>query len=295
MNVSSNFTKFDNSSNITNNSKSIYILISCIILSSSAFLSTIFNPLLILSWTIKKEKDNFSDLILISMAISDFINGIFICPSIVIIFYEDVKCIRLIFNKKIFEFITYSVEASVNEISVLSLLILSLHRYRSLVKPFKEKSKLTRFRVSLIISIWIISFSCCFLGNRLFFFNNDFLLDLKSNEFIYMGRMLIFYLVPIILIIVLNILMIKRFKSKMRNPHLIKTNLKKEKNAIDCINSITLILLLTFGVGLVLQPLEFYNFLNDFYILKFLTYYYSAFNPLVVFLFNKRLRNIFKR
>ena len=291
----SNITQIDNGSEMFSYTQIIYTLVSCIILLSSAFFSTIFNFLLILSWIIKKDKENFADLILISMAICDFINGIFVCPSIFLIYNEDISGIKIGVNKLIFEFISYSVDATVNEISVLSLLILSLHRYRQLNDPFKEKARLNRFRICLIISIWFISFSFWFIGNRLFFFNEDFVINVDNNEFVYLGRMFIFYFVPIIFIIILNILIIKSFKLKMKNKKLIKTNLKKEKKAIACTNSITLLLLLTFGVGLVLQPLEYYTFINDIYGVKYLTYYYSALNPLVVFLFNKKFRNILKK
>ena len=59
----------------------------------------------------------------------------------------------------------YFVDMSVYLISFLSLIILSYHRWRQLIKPFEETANINRFRIFLIISIWIVCFVFGILKN----------------------------------------------------------------------------------------------------------------------------------
>ena len=178
-------------------------------------------------------------------------------------------------------------------ISYLSLIFLSYHRLRQLTIPFEEKADLNRFRIILIISIWIISLSIGFLRNypRFYIITSDY----HNRLFRLITNLFILY-IPVFIIIVLNFLIVKQFIIKFKKKNLNKRNFRKEKKAIYCTISINSVLLLSQGLWFLFYPFEIFNFEFTFALQNIylpIANSFAVFNPLVVFLFNKKLRKIF--
>ena len=131
----------------------IFTIINCSIFSLSAFFSIILNLLLIISWYFNRIKNNYSDFIFISLAVADFINGLFVCISRLII--------QLIKVDKLFEFMLDSVDIAVYIINFLCLILLSYHRLRQLIKPFEEKVTINRIIFSKLHILILVQIICC--------------------------------------------------------------------------------------------------------------------------------------
>ena len=97
----------------------------------------------------------------------------------------------------------------------------------------------------------------------------------------------------VIIVCIVNIIIILKFKSKLKNTKLNKTNFKNERKAIRCTFYLNSMLLITWGPALLLQPFKIYKytfieFLHDIYFS--FSYFYIITDPLIVLLFNRRLR-----
>ena len=267
----------------------IFKIINCSIYSVCAFFSIILNLLLIISWYFNRSKHNYSDFIFISLAVSDFINGLFVCIG------NLIK--QLIKVDELFVFILSFIDYSVYIINFLSLIILSYHRLRQLIKPFKEKATINRFRIFLIFAIWIFSTVMVFLSH----FISKYLLNSKFySKLITISSTLIGCYVPILLILFLNTLLVGNFKAKLNKKisKIKKIHNKNEKNAIKCIVCMNTGILLTMGLWLIIYPFRIYNFEYVSYLYELdasIAYFYSIVDPFVVFLFCKKFRKIFFR
>ena len=264
----------------------------CTIFSSSALFTTIFNFLLILSCIFQKNKENYADLIIFSMGICDFIAGVLVLPGLFLLLLKDLSVINMNISSELFEYMIVSIDNSTFQISLFLLLALSYHRYRQLSSPFKEKSYLNRFRITAIISIWLISiiywFLTIWLTNSLSFYD---------GKFAYLIGILITNYLPILLIIVINFLIIKHFNIRIEKNRFIKQSLKKERNATACTVSITLNLVGSCFFYLIINPFELYNFEFVKYLLDihYIIYYYTALNPLCVLFFNSKLKKVLRK
>ena len=278
------------STNSSLNGDNIFTIINCSIYFLCAFFLIILNLLLIISWYFNRTKNNYSDFIIISLAVADFTNGLLVCNGYFVITLLGQNNVN-----KFFIFMVYLVDFSVYLISFLSLIILSYHRLRQLLKPFEEKAKINRFRTFLIISIWIVCFVFGFLKNytRKYLINSLYYINLIS-----ISTNIIAFYIPILWILVLNILLVQKFIAKLKEKKIkIKNNqTKNEKNAIACVICINFGLILSMGLWLVLYPFELYKFefaLSFHEIDLAIAYFYSIIDPFVVFLFSKKYRKIF--
>ena len=267
----------------------ILTIINCSIFSFCAFFSIILNLVLIFGWYFYRSKNNYSDLIFISLAVSDFINGLIVCIGYLIIELKDVDpLLKTGLN---------SVDNAVYIINFLSLITLSYHRLRQLIKPYEEKATINRFRIFVIISIWIASLVISFLN----FFISEYLVNSEFySKLILILITLIFLDFPILSILILNILIIRNFKAKLdkKITKIKKINFKNEKNAIKCIVFMNTGILLTMGLWIIIYPFRLYNyeFALCFHELDAkITYFYSIVDPLIVFLFSKKIRKFFFR
>ena len=247
-----------------------------------AHLATILNSVLILIWLIHPSKINYSDFLYFSMAISDFIYGFVICP---IESFDYSNKLRLKIIELQFIKITSAIDNAITSTSLMSLLLLSLHRYRQLNAPLKEKSEINKTRAYLIFSIWFI---CLVYWISLFFFSLNFLI----NSLIFYLSHLFFLYVPLFLITISNILILRKFTLKIQNSKIRKTKFNKERKAIKCIIYISaqLISLSTFY----LIYYTIYTFKSDVnnYIKWFanIANFYPATNPVIVFSFHSKYR-----
>ena len=284
--LSLNLTKLEFISNNGKNVEFFNHMLKSIIFMVSAFFTTILNFILILSWLIQKNKKNYADLILISMALSDLINGLYVLPLFA---FKELNSLNTT-NNELNRFLIHTVniiDMTTSEITIISLLILSLHRYRQLVVPFKEKSLLNRNKISLLISIWVFSLMYWFVT-----FWPFRPLVFEKNKLIRFITMIIGIYIPILIVIVLNILIKKTFKLKINQNQLNKMCFKRERRAIACTNSITICLVVTCLSYLIIFPFDVLNFEFVRYLFGFhyIIYFHAALNPLVVFRFNKKFR-----
>ena len=263
----------------------IFVSINCFIYLSCSTFSIILNLPLIINWILVCKKENYADYIFFSMACADFIEGFLVCP---IYFIEKLIEINLISSYKISETInclTESIDYSIWLISLSSLFLLSLHRFKQLISPFKEGVELNRFRFTLIISIWFIfpMISCPLIWYRKFITYEDYF-------------ELLFYIsdcIFILTICILNILIMIQFRSKVKNKKLKKNNFKKEKKAILCTLSLTLLLLITMGPFIIVHPFTIYKYyFADFLygIYYSFSYFYIIVDPIILLFFNPKLR-----
>ena len=264
----------------------IFDMLNCIIYLLSAISSSILNCILILSWLLHCKKNSYSDLIFISNAVSDFLNGFIVCNSHFITKVKEADFNENVKFSQIFNYIVSVIDDTMFFTSLTSLLLLAYHRYRQLVIPFKEKDTLNRFRIFSIISSWFISLIIASIRNYFGLFS--------YKNFIELSFCVIFYCIPISLITILNILIIRTFKIKLKNKKIQKNKIKNEKKAIACTLFISLAVLVTFGFWLLFYPFELFEFkfvqwFHSLY-LSF-AYFYSSLNPLVVLYFNKKMRS----
>ena len=256
---------------------SIYLLCS--------IFSVILNLPLIINWIFNCKKDNYADFLLISITVADFLGGLLVCPINCIKEFIEMNLISSnVISKKMF-YISLSIDNSIWLISPLSLLLLSLHRYKQLTSPFKERVELNRFRILIIVSIW-------FLSSIIGFLIIWYILFIKYEEYI---EILYHFIQCAVIIstISLNILIIYKFKSKLKNTKLNKNSFKNEKKAILCSVWLNILLLITCAPFLILQPFAIYNFqfvyaLHGIY--YSFNYFYIIVDPLILLLFNKNLR-----
>ena len=280
-----NFTFQLNYSNDRFAEKEIFVIINCFIYSICAILSTILNIPLIINWIVFCKKDNYSDLLLISIALTGLIDGIFVCPIHLTKKLKELHFIRVSLSEFV-EFLEESIDDAIFPINFLSMLILSLHRLRLLKVPFKEQTKINRFRIASIISIWLT----CIIAS---FLEEWYLYYIRSEKLLRFMFIIITLYIPTVSVIVINILIIINFIAKMKNQNLNRVDFKKEKKAILCTLSITLAISLTFGMYSIFYPFKIYDFefekyLHDLY--YSLGYSFTFLNPLIVLIFNKKLR-----
>ena len=209
---------------INSNSGHIFNNINCSIFISWQIFGVIFNLLLIISWLLFDGKKNYSDILLVSNAISNFINGILLMPS-----YSVIRLIGEAKISKFFILLADFIDTGVFLISFLSLILLSYHRLRQLTKPFKEKAKLNRFRVFMVISLLIISLLIGFLKSytRLYIISYEYC----NRLFRSITNFFVFY-VPMFIILILNFLILKHFQKKLRKIIWTKLTLKMRRKQL---------------------------------------------------------------
>ena len=281
-----NFSNFTNQTfYLANNDVDlIRIIIDLVVYSITALLGSILNLLLIFIWLINPIKKNYSNLLYISMAISDFILSVFVCLISFLYYSYFSKLIYQIIDKKL-KNVTHAIDAAVTSISILSLFILSLHRYRQLSVPFKEKTEIDKIRTILIIAIWAI---CLIYWNAFNFYSSNY----SSKNLIYCFSIGIFQFVPIFAIILLNILIIKEFILKIRNSKLNKVKFKRERKAIKCVLCISILLISLYSLYLIQFPVNMFGIKYSKYLIWIsrIVNFYPALNPVIVFLFHNSFR-----
>ena len=264
------------------NAEYIFGSINGLIYSFCSIFSIILNLPLIINWTINCKKDKYADFLIISIAVSDFLDGLLCCPIFCIRELIEMNLVSSNVISQNLAFISDSIDNSIWWISPLSLLLLSLHRLKQLISPFKEGVKLNRFRIVRIVLIWLLFPIISFLIVWFIQYDEYFKLILYS------GDLIIFTSTCIV-----NILIILKFKSKLNNSKLNKRNFKNEKKAILCTLSLTLLLSITWTPYFILEPFAIYKydfavFLNRIYFS--FCYFYMIIDPLIVLLFNQKFR-----
>ena len=133
--------------------RTVLIIIGGIILS---FLTTAGNLLVLISFRINKQLRTVTNYFLFSLAIADFTIGCFSIPIFFTFFEKD----RWPFDSFLCD-VWLSVDYTMSNASVASLLLICFDRYFSITRPLTYRSKRTPKRVSIMIAFaWTIS---CFI------------------------------------------------------------------------------------------------------------------------------------
>ncbi len=244
-----------------------------------------------------KLKRSFSNAALLSLAISDLIIGCFVIPSAIFAEYY----FELFRNLSFYCFLFRVIDYSSSTVSLLSLLILSYHRYFQITKPFEQNEKLTWQRyIIIVLNLFVNYFSWIIY----FLLRNEFKLQ---NCFSYLPFIQVLILdllcqaLPYLLLVISNILLLRQLliRSK-KNAYLQSANRfvsKKDKNAIKCVIFITICLISCWSMYAVVWPLDAYyrlSFSHPWIEPSYwLNYTSSGINPIILIIFNSNIRKRF--
>ena len=270
------------------NKNLIFDSINCFFIIIFCISSVILNLQLILNWIFVCKKDNYADFLIISMATADFIEGFIVGPFLLTRKLSDMRMFGS-FESETLTYLIDSIDSAIYLISPSLLFLLSLHRLKQLISPFKDGVKLNRLRIAAIVSIWLFIPIMYFIIN---WYNMIIKYERSIDMFYHISLSMI-----ILSILVVNILITVKFKSKLKNKRFKKNNFKKEKKAIICTLSLSLILLITMGPYLILHPFAIfkYEFVESIHgIYNSIAYCYIIIDPLILIFFYKKFRINFK-
>lgn len=144
----------ENGSCILNPNRSNVDIIKIILIIFKILLTIVnifFNGIIIYLILFKLKKRTFSNFLFLSGAISDFMIGLMSIPFMTIFTsygywpIGEATCIFWVIN-----------DFSIGSVSIYSLLLMSIHRYRELKWPHKENEIMNKEKYSIIILKWIL-------------------------------------------------------------------------------------------------------------------------------------------
>ena len=292
-----NIVNLTNESNSTNNAINEIDLAFIIIQIFLSVITVILNLLCIVLISITLiQKKTYSNIIFLLISITDFIVGMISVPgSIFLTFthggwtFSMILCVIY----KTFDFAN-------GNISLMLLLVITVHRFLQLKDPFKQKEKMNRWRWMLILLLFISNYGICLVIWYIYHIytgkeENICIQDI-FNIYIYVYNCVV-SIGTFILIIIMNALMLREFiikKSKTLVRHF-----KKEDNAIFCILAITANLVVTWGLFIIIWPIKTICtgcVWNNLFIFSYLlNYAFAAVNPIILLVFNKNYRDILRK
>ena len=286
---------------------------------------TVFSNLTIVITVIVKKEKTFSNCIFLSIALSDCIVG-----AIPMTFYA------LIYNFGYWPFgdsmclLWVILDFSSCSISVYSSIVVSVHRLRQLILPYKTKEEMNLRRTILLVAIWLITFS---IFTSIMVSLKSQLLQNNQCEVNYEFSFVIAidicaFLLPISILICINIAIIFALKKKNRIFTVDSDNSKnrvscprsatknatatiarskssenrfkaisKTRRAYFCVLSISLTLLSCWTLFIVTWPIKIKCaecvHVKLFEIAYWLTYLTSAINPIILICFNDNFQKIY--
>jgi len=260
--------------------------------------ASVFNLIVVLIICIKLKK-SFSNIALLSLAISDLLIGCFVIPSCIFAeyFFEFFRTLSF------YCFIYRVIDYSSSTVSLLSLSILTFHRYSQITRPFEQNEKITWQRLTFLTSNWLLNYLFWII---FILVKYRFSINLEScniylpfNQVIVLD--LVFQVFPYIILVSLNILLLRKLYIRSRKNVYMRSNntfvSKKEKNAIKCVSFITISLISCWSLYAIIWPLDAYYNLNFSHPLIELSYWLnyvsSGINPIIVIVFNSNIKKRF--
>ena len=305
----------------------IVLIFGCKIL--SIIITACLNGYLIYIFGFILKKKTFSNLMFLSIALSDFIVGTLSMTSQLVLDYviywpfDQVSCLISVY-------LTYAIP----DVTILALLILTTHRYILLKYPFKINEKLTKINIFKLICPWAVATSFWISSLGVMVKNGQWSAekcDIMPSVNFKIVKVTLFGFIPLLLMIFLNVILIRGLKQKTRK-FLIKRKaikrklrdketfpfnerslidntsrlssihlknlqhlklMRKDRRAAICIFALTMSIFFTQIVYLISWPL--YETLYVYRIGVWLSYLTSLTNPIFLYIFHEKVKHELKR
>lgn len=201
-------------------------------------MTSILNGFLIVVFTFLTKRKQFSDLIFISIALSDFLNGVLTMTSQTVL---DMNENKWPFSRQSCLFFVF-VQYAMPDTTLLSVVVLSINRYLQMknLKLNSKYEKINFFNLTKLIGVWV--FASIFWINTIIcmIYLNQFSFDRCDIEpsFIYkISKVLIFGLIPLVLIIYLNVLSMNILNQNSKKFLVSSATLKRDESFANLLPS----------------------------------------------------------
>ena len=211
-----------------NTSSRILLIFVCKIV--SIILTACLNSYLIYIFGFVLKKKTFSNLIFLSIALSDFIVGTLSMTSQLVLDYvihwplDRVSCLISIY-------MTYAMP----DTTIMALLILTFHRYMLLKYPFRVNENLTKVNLFKLFCPWVVAtgfwiVSLCFMVNCGQWSMEK--CDITPSVNFKLVKVTLFGYIPLVLMILINFIIIVGLKQKTKR-FLVKRKAIRRKLIVD--------------------------------------------------------------
>lgn len=194
------------------------------------------------------------------------------------------------------------VDYSTSTINLINIMLLTIQRYLLIKYPYSTKEKLTKLKIMLILSVWLICYSYWATSVLIITSVPDF--DPLNCYFTYtfsyvLTSDLAAYGTPVVLITIFSILTMIELKKNRKsltnnNSQTNKLKAKKSERAFLCILLVSTNIIAFWMVFIVCWPINAYcNGCLDVVLMEvsyWLAYLASTTNPIIVLTFNKTIR-----
>lgn len=191
------------------NEKVLILIIKIAIIS----LTAILNGMLIFIYTISIKKRTFSDLIYLSIGLSDFIIGFMSMSTQSILDQFDDEWPF----DKFTCFISIYLQYAIPDTTILALLVLALHIYVQLTSRSKVIESFNCKNLIKLICPWLVATLFWTVSIFIFILNNSYSIkrcNIEPNFIFKLIKVCVFGYLPLFLIILINFLSIKQLNKK---------------------------------------------------------------------------------
>jgi hypothetical protein len=296
--ISSNQTNFTD----TNSTKTeAYFSITIIIQLCLSIQITLSNVLIVIIILFLIKKKTFSNIIFLLISLVDLFVGLVSIPGNVLLSLDRAHWPL----PKILCIIYKTFDYSSSNLSLILLVIITVHRYKLLKDPHTHKEDMSKTKWIVAAFVLTFYYTIWFIIWCLYFHIQEArsVCYFSFNVYIY-----IFYIcvtvVPFLFMIIINMRMIRLFvvlKRKKKQTR-VESSHRKQDKAIYCILSITLNLILCWSSFMFLWPIakvcatcfpKAFDYL--FQVSNMLIYLFSGINPIILLYFNRNFRQVLMR
>ena len=273
-------------------------LLHFIYLISMNILAILLNGSIAGSILAKKIIRSYSNFMFFNIVFSDFLSAILFLLG---------GLFKYVFLNNFGVLLIAGIDNACYSVSVISLSVLTYHRFNQVKCPFKENEKLNLTRKIGVCLIWLYSQLLWIIYS---IFTEKFI-ELNIFFTFYMLMNIFTYGLPVIINIILCCLTIHLIYSKKKHssislspPHNTTSNitlratikrkfrLTKEKKAIFCLLSLSVLFFVSWFYFIFITPISVYqtNRPIKYGIGEYLVFIYPVLNPVILLFFNKKFR-----
>ena len=181
------------------------------ILSLIMIVSIGLNLLLMLAFIKNRKKIEFSNSIYMSNCVADMVVGLLLIP-----FYIAELSFDSCFGSVAYV-LGYTLDYSLNNISIYNLVVITFHRYFQLKFPLKSTEKMSKSKHFILAMVWILVILFWLMSNIILSVNtveNNCNIDYPFSFTLFAS--IVFYIIPLVLVFILNILTFIQLKKRNR-------------------------------------------------------------------------------